>query len=277
MFIRIAVPVMGPWVLAGLRIGLATLTLAVLMRALHHEWPWKEWRALAVLSLLSVAVPFMLFAWAGLHIPAGYSALINTVAVLFGTLASAWFKEDTLTLRKLAGCALGFLGVALIVRLGPVDLDHTTVLAALACVCAAACYGMSAPLMKRATARLQPLSIAAGIHLISVVFILPGAAWSLPQAHFTPGTLAAVAMLGIVTSGLAYWAHLRIIRQVSPVAAMSPVFLVPVFGVTWGHLFLGEALAPGIFVGGALVLAASALVTGFNPFRRVYDETRLPP
>ncbi|MEX1167882.1 MAG: DMT family transporter, partial [Hydrogenophaga sp.] len=224
MFIRIAVPVMGPWVLAGLRIGLGTLTLAVLMRAMDHEWPWKEWRALAVLSLLSVAAPFMLFAWAGLHIPAGYSALINTVAVLFGTLASAWFKEDTLTLRKLAGCALGFLGVALIVRLGPVDLDHTTVLAALACVCAAACYGMSAPLMKRATARMQPLSIAAGIHLIAMLIILPGAAWSLPQAQFTPGTLAAVAMLGIVTSGLAYWAHLRIIRQVSPVAAMSPVF-----------------------------------------------------
>ena len=277
MFIRIAVPVMGPWVLAAGRVGLATLTLAVLMRALRHDWPWQEWRMLAVLSLLSVAVPFMLFAWAGLYLPAGYSALINTMAVLFGTLASAWFKEDTLTRRKLAGCALGFLGVALIVRLGPVALDHTTVMAALACLCAAACYGMSAPLMKRATARLQPLSIAAGIHLISVVFILPGAAWSLPQARFTPGTLAAMAVLGIVTSGLAYWVHLRIIRQVSPVAAMSPVFMVPVFGVTWGHLFLGEALSPGIFVGGALVLAASALVTGFNPLRRMFSANTPPP
>ena len=277
MFIRIAVPVMGPWVLAALRVGLATLTLAVVMRALRHDWPWKEWRILTVISLLSVAVPFMLFAWAGLYLPAGYSALINTMAVLFGTLSSAWFKEDTLTLRKLLGCALGFVGVALIVRLGPVALDHTTVMAALACLFASACYGLATPIMKRATARLQPLSIAAGIHLISTLVILPGAAWTLPQARFTPGTLAAVAVLGIVTSGLAYWVHLRIIRQVSPVAAMSPVFLIPVFGVTWGHLFLGEALSSGIFAGGALVLAASALVTGFNPFRRVYDETRLPP
>lgn len=277
MFIRIAVPVMGPWVLAALRVGLATFTLAVVMRALRHDWPWKEWRILTVISLLSVAVPFMLFAWAGLHLPAGYSALINTMAVLFGTLSSAWFKEDTLTLRKLVGCALGFVGVGLIVRLGPVAIDHTTVMAALACLCAAACYGLATPLMKRATVRLQPLSIAAGIHLISMLLILPGAAWTLPQARFTPGTLDAVAVLGIVTSGLAYWFHLRIIRQVSPVAAMSPVFLIPVFGVTWGHLFLGEALSSGIFAGGALVLAASALVTGFNPFRRVYDETRLPP
>ena len=93
---------------------------------------------------------------------------------------------------------------------------------------------------------------------------------------FTGATLAATAVLGIVTSGLAYWAHLRIIRHVTPVAAMSPAFLIPVFGVTWGHLFLGEALSSGIFAGGALVLLATALVTGFNPLRRWWAATPAP-
>jgi drug/metabolite transporter (DMT)-like permease len=82
--------------------------------------------------------------------------------------------------------------------------------------------------------------------------------------------------MGVVTSGLAYWMYLRIVRHVTPVASMSPIFLIPVFGVTWGHLFLGEALSPGIFVGGALVLVASALVTGFNPLRRWLSETPGP-
>lgn len=277
MFIRMAVPVMGPWVLAAGRVGLAALTLALLMSVLRHAWPWKEWRMLAVMGLLSVAAPFMLYAWAGLYLPAGYSALLNTTAVLFGTLSSAWFKEDTLTARKLLGCLIGFIGVGLIVRLGPVPLDGTTLVAALACVCAAACYGMATPIMKRATARLQPLSIAAGIHVMALLLVLPGAAWQWPQARFTAGTLAAMAVLGIVTSGLAYWAHLRIIRNVTPVAAMSPVFMIPVFGVAWGHLFLGEALSPGIFVGGALVLVASALVTGFNPLRRIFGVTDPAP
>lgn len=277
MFIRMAVPVMGPWVLAAGRVGLAALTLALLMQALRHPWPWKEWRTLAVVGLLSVAAPFMLYAWAGLYLPAGYSALLNTTAVLFGTLSSAWFKEDTLTARKLLGCLIGFIGVGLIVRLGPVPLDGTTLVAALACVCAAACYGLATPVMKRATARMQPLSIAAGIHVMALLLVLPGAAWQWSEARFTPGTLAAMAMLGVVTSGLAYWAHLRIIRSVTPVAAMSPVFMIPVFGVTWGHLFLGEALSPGIFIGGALVLVASALVTGFNPLRRVFGVTDPAP
>lgn len=275
LFLRIASPLLGPQVLAGGRMALATLTLALVMRTLNHRWPWRHWRELLLLGVLSVAVPFLLYAWAALHLPAGYSALLNSTAVLFGTLASAWFKEDTLTARKLLGCLCGFAGVGLIVRLGPVQPDTHTLTAALACVVAAACYGVSTPLMKRATTHMQPLAIAAGIHLASVVLVLPGALWALPAARFTPAALAMMAVLGVITSGLAYWAHLRIIRHVSPVAAMSPAFLIPVFGVTWGHIFLGEAVSPGIFAGGALVLVATALVTGFNPWRRTGVET--PP
>ncbi|MDR7148416.1 drug/metabolite transporter (DMT)-like permease [Hydrogenophaga palleronii] len=268
LFIRIASPVMGPLVLAGCRVALAGATLALIMRGLQQKWPWEHWRELMVLGALSVAVPFLLYAWAALRLPAGYSALLNTTAVVFGTLASAWYKEDTLTVRKLLGCVCGFVGVGLIVRLGPMQPDAATLAAALACVTAAACYGFSTPLMKRATTRMQPLAIAAGIHVAAMVLVLPGALWALPQASFTAEAMGAVVLMGVVTSGLAYWAHVRIIRHVSPVAAMSPVFMIPVFGVTWGHLFLDEALSPGIFFGGALVLLASALVTGFNPLRR---------
>ena len=103
----------------------------------------------------------MLYAWAALRLPAGYSALINTTSVVFGTLASAWMREDTLTAPKLAGCVLGFVGVALIVRLGPLQPDVPTLLAAGAAMLAAASYGVCAPLMKRATRQMEPLAIAA--------------------------------------------------------------------------------------------------------------------
>lgn len=276
LFIRIAVPVMGPWLIAGSRAALATLTLVLIMRALRERWPWSHWRELLVLGTLSVAAPFVLFSWAGLHLPSGYSALLNTTAVIFGALSSAWMKEDTLTRRKLLGCACGLIGVGLIVQLGPVHTNATTVAAALACVAGAACFGCASPLMKRATTRMQPLAIAAGIHLAAMLLLLPGSLWALPQARFTTEAVASVAVMGVFTSGLAYWAHLRIVRHVTPVAALSPIFLIPIFGVTWGHLFLGEVLSPSIFVGGALVLVASALVTGFNPLRRWLPATPLP-
>jgi drug/metabolite transporter (DMT)-like permease len=170
-FIRIASPAMGPWVVAGCRAALASITLILIMRALHERWPWQHWRELLLLGALCVAAPFMLFAWAGLHLPSGYSALLNTTAVLFGTLSSAWMKEDTLTRRKLLGCVLGLVGVGLIVRLGPVRPDATTLMAALACVLGAACFGFATPLMKRATTRMSPLAIAAGIHLAAMLLL----------------------------------------------------------------------------------------------------------
>ncbi|MES2952878.1 MAG: DMT family transporter [Pseudomonadota bacterium] len=277
MLIRIASPLLGPNVLAALRIGMATLTLAALMRAMRSPWPTTHWRELALIGLLSVAAPFLLFAWAALKLPAGYSALLNSTAVVFGIFSSAWFKEDRLTLRKLVGCAFGFAGVALIVGLGPVEPSVAVYLAALACVTASACYGISTPLMKRALSRMQPLQIAAGLHALSFLMLIPGAAWSWPQAQFTPMAVLAVVIMGVVTSGIAYWMHIRILAHVSSVAAMSPTFMIPVFGVIWGHVFLGEQLSTGIFAGGALVLLASALITGFNPWQKWLDvgDTKL--
>lgn len=271
LFIRIASPVFGPQVLALLRVALATMTLAVLMQLMRQRWTWQHWRSLAAIGALSVAAPFLLFAWAGLNLPAGYSALLNSTAVIFGMFASARMGEDRITFKKLLGCACGFAGVALIVSLGPVEPSFKVVMAVLACVLASACYGFSAPLTKRAVGHMQPLQIAAGIHALSLLMLLPGAAYALPEARFAWPALAAVAVMGVVTSGLAYWAHLRIMRHVTPVAAMSPIFMVPVFGVLWGHLFLGEELGHGMLAGGSLVLLASALITGFNPLQRWLD------
>ena len=137
-----------------------------------------------------------------------------------------------MTGRKILGCICGFTGVALIVGLGPVEPSSTVFLAALACVAASACYGVSTPLMKRALGRMEPLQIAAGLHAVALLMLVPGAVWSWPQAQFTPMALLAVAIMGVVTSGIAYWMHIRILAHVSPVAAMSPTFMIPVFGVT---------------------------------------------
>ena len=267
LFIRIASPVLGPQVAAALRIGLATLTLMAIMRATRQPWPWQHWRELTGLGALTVALPFLLYAWAALRLPAGYSSLLNTMVVPFGVLASAWMKEDTLSLRKWLGCLCGVVGVAFIVQLGPVQPTPELVLAALACMGAAACYGVCTPWMKRSTQRISPLAIAAGIHATALVMLVPGAAWGWPQARFTVPALLAVLVMGVVTSGLAYWLNLRVLSQISPVAAMSSAFMIPLFGVAWGHIFLGEALGSGMLWGGALVLLATSLVTGFNPLR----------
>ncbi len=261
LFIRIASPQLGPLVLAGLRIGLATLTLALIMRALKHRWPWQHTREMLWIALTAVAIPFLLFAWAGLHLPSSYSALINTTYVIFGCLFAAWLKVDTLTLRKVLGCVIGLFAVSLVVQLGPMQLSPVVLLACGAALIASMGYGLAVPLTKRALGHIEPLPVAAMTHLWSMVLLAPLAVYGAPQAQWSVGALMATAVMGIVTSGLAFWLHLRVMRQISSSAAMTPAFMIPVFGVLWGHLFLGEPLSGGMLAGAALALVAIALIS----------------
>lgn len=266
LFIRIASPALGPLVLAGLRIGLATLTLALIMRALKHRWPWQHGRELLWISLTAVAVPFLLFAWAGLHLPSSYSALINTSYVMFGCLFAAWMKVDTLTFRKIAGCLVGMAGIGMIVQLGPIALSPMVLLACLAALLASVCYGIAVPLTKRALSRIEPLPVAAMTHLWSMLLIAPLALYGAPQAKWSTTALLATAVMGIVTSGMAFWLHLRVMRHISSTAAMTPAFMIPIFGVLWGHLFLNEPLSSGMLAGAALALIAIALISDLRLF-----------
>jgi drug/metabolite transporter (DMT)-like permease len=134
-------------------------------------------------------------------------------------------------------------------------------LACAACLLAAACYGLATPLTKRALTQLEPLPVATFTHLGSFVLLLPLALPALPQANFTVQALSIVALLGIVTSGLAYWWCLRIMRHISSAAALTPAFMIPVFGVLWGHLFLGEPVSVSMLAGAALALIAVALIS----------------
>ena len=268
MLTRLAVPTLGPNLVAGLRMAMATLVLGTIMRVVRQPWPWAQWREMFLLGALAVAGPHFFYSWSALELPAAYGSLLSVTAVLFGAFISAYMKEETLTPVKLAGCLLGFGGAALVVQLGPVNPTPLLVLSALGCVVGAALSGMSTPFLKRATTRLEPLAITAGMHATGALLLLPGALYDLPRAHFTLPALAGVVLMGTTTSGMAYWMYMRIMRHVPPVAALSSTFLVTGFGVLFSIIFLGEATGPGLYAGGALIVLASMMVMGFNPFRR---------
>jgi drug/metabolite transporter (DMT)-like permease len=267
MLTRIAAPALGPNLAAGLRMAMATAMLSLIMWKLKTPWPLAHWRELFLLGLLAVAGPHVLYARSSLALPAGYGALLTVTSVLFGAFASAWLKEESLSGPKLLGCLLGFAGAALVVRLGPVEPSHTLVVAALTCMAGAAISGTSTPFLKKAIARMEPLQITAGMHAAAVLLMLPGAVHDLPDAHFTLRAVAAVSLMGILTSGLAYWMYMRIMRHVPPMAALSSTFLSTGFGVLWAVLLLDEPTSMAMAAGGALILLACLLVMGLNPLR----------
>jgi drug/metabolite transporter (DMT)-like permease len=98
-------------------------------------------------------------------------------------------------------------------------------------------------------------------HLCSLLLLAPLSVYGAPQAKWSITALLATAVMGIVTCGIAFWLHLRVMRHISSTAAMTPAFMIPVFGVLWGHLFLGEPLSSGMLTGAAMALVAIALIS----------------
>jgi len=270
VLLRIASPTLGPWGLAGLRCMLATAVLVLIMRATGASWPKRAtWPGLAFVGLLTLVCPYVLFPLAALVLPAGYSSVLNTTAPLFGMLGAAAMGDEQLTLTRLLGCALGFFGVVLLVQLGPVTMSTGVVLGALACTMAAATYGIGAILMKRATRKHEALPVATAAHVAATVMLLIPTVLAVPRIQFTWPAVLSLLVLGTLTSGFMYWVSLRLMREVPASTATAAAFLIPFFGLTWGHLFLAEPVTPGMLPGCVLVLVATLMVTGFNPLRRV--------
>jgi drug/metabolite transporter (DMT)-like permease len=270
---RVAAPDLGPNVTAFARMLLATATLTVIMRAVRQPWPWQHWRELMLLGVLAVVGPHLLYAWAALNLPAGYGALLSVTSVMFGAFASAFMKQEVLTPAKITGCLAGMVGAALVVKLGPVEPSATLVTAAFLCMGGAAFTGVSTPFLKRATTHMEPLAITAGMHLAALALLAPGALHDLPGAHFTTHAVGAVVVLGVVTSGMAYWLYMRVVRHVPPMAALTSTFMSTGFGMLWAVLLLGEPVGMAMLAGGFLILLASLLVSGLNPFKLFFAQT----
>jgi drug/metabolite transporter (DMT)-like permease len=75
--------------------------------------------------------------------------------------------------------------------------------------------------------------------------------------------------LAVLCTAVAYVLYFRLIAHVGPATAISVTFLIPVFAVLWGGLFLHEHLTPAMVGGCAVVLLGTSLTTGFWRPRRL--------
>ena len=116
---------------------------------------------------------------------------------------------------------------------------------------------------------MEPLAITAGMHGAGVLLMIPGAISDWPKATFTWPAIGAIAVMGIATSGIAYWMYMRILRHVTPLAALSSTFMTTGFGVIWAYLVLNEQFGAAFYLGGALIHLACLLVAGINPLKRI--------
>jgi len=269
LFQRITVPVVGAPFTAAMRLALAAVMLVVLLRVLGKSLNLRaQWRAWLLLGTINSAVPFLCFALAARHLPAGYLAVINATVPLL-TVLFVWLAlRSRPSASKLVGVVVGLVGVAVLARYGSVALTPATLGAFALALTAAALYAFCALYIRRRHADSDPLVLAGASQLGAAFVLAPLGVWYLPAVMPDMSVILSLLMLGLVCTGLAYALYFRLLSDIGSEKAVSNTFLVPVFAQIWGALFLQEHLTVAGAVGFALVLLAVGLVLEVVPWRR---------
>jgi drug/metabolite transporter (DMT)-like permease len=270
LFLRIGVPVFGPGVLIELRVGLAALFLWLVSRLLgRRPLLVQHWRHFLIIGLLNSALPFLLFAYAAQTLTASLLSILNSSAPIFGAIIVALWLRQPVSRSTALGLLLGMVGVATLVAGSSMVHGDGWGLALAAALAAPFCYGLASVYTKQSSLAVDPTDNAHGSMWAAAILVLPFA-FFLPLRQ-SPASVdwMAVSALAIVCTGAAYLMFFRLIQDVGPMRALSVTFLIPVFGVLWGALFLGEAVGWSQLFGGALVLSGTALANGVIKLERL--------
>ncbi|HET7477998.1 MAG TPA: DMT family transporter [Rubrobacteraceae bacterium] len=270
LFIRVAVPALGPFALMEGRTALAAAVLllcAVVVGRLPKLRAY--WRQFLILGAVNSAAPFTLIAFAQLELTASLAAILNSMTVLFTALVAAFWTGEPLTTSKLAGVLIGVAGVAVLVGWDPVALSGTVIISIAAMLVASFFYAVGSTYAKKTFAGRPPLEMAIGQQGGAALVLIVPALTTLPPVPLpggAPSWTVALCLLGlaVLSTAVAYLLYFRLLTNVGPTSTVTVTFLVPVFGLLFGVGLLGEPFGFGTLAGLAIILVSVALVTDFR-------------
>ena len=263
LFMRIGAPEMGPLGLIAIRTLVAGLfLLPFLFWTSSHRGVRRHLPVIALVGVIGSAMPFALIAFATLTVTAGYASILNATTPMFGALVAWIWLGDRLRPSGIIGLLIGFAGVFVLVwgrGMMPTLELGTAVAAALT---ATLLYAVAATMTKRYLAEVHPLSLATLSQLFAAASLLPLALLAAPEQMPSAKAWWSVVLLGIASTGIAYVIYFRLISQVGPTKTLTVTYLIPVFGLFWGWLFLGEQISLSMVAGCVLILLGVGLTTG---------------
>jgi drug/metabolite transporter (DMT)-like permease len=261
VFIRVAVPPLGPVALTAIRVLVAGVLLA--LYAAHvgaAVRAGERWKLYAIVGFFNSAGPFTLVALSQTVLTASWAVVLVATTPLQTALVAALILGERFTLRKGLGLVLGIAGVALLVGWRGAA-DTIPPFWAIACALGAGTlYSFAAVATKKLGGGVPPVAMGAGTMLAAAVMLWPLVALVPPTAMPSPAALASTLVLAAGSTAAALVLYFGLIRSVGPVKTMTVNFLSPLFGVTGSMVLLGERLTWPLVAGGALILGGLALV-----------------
>ena len=252
MFIKISADDFGPILLVNLRLLLAgALFLPFLLQKKYLAYFKSHFSGILILGIFSNAFPFTMFSYASLGATSNMLGILNgTTAFMTMVVAYFWLKES-ITPKQIFGIILGFLGILVLVN--PVNGSATLGASGFALV-GALSYSFSGVYIQKYQLNANKFVLIGWAMLFGGLFLTPLSFFNLPDQMPDNNAIAALLWLGIVSTGIAYLGYIRLIEQIGAVRTSTVTYLLPVFSIIWGSIFLQEKITWIIFGGFIFVM-----------------------
>ncbi|MDB4243474.1 DMT family transporter [Gammaproteobacteria bacterium] len=252
MFIKISADDFGPILLVNLRLLLAgALFLPFLLRKKYLAYFKSHFSGILILGIFSNAFPFTMFSYASLGATSNMLGILNgTTAFMTMVVAYFWLKES-ITPKQIFGIILGFLGILVLVN--PANGSATLGASGFALI-GALSYSFSGVYIQKYQLNANKFVLIGWAMLFGGLFLIPLSFFNLPDQMPDNNAIAALLWLGIVSTGIAYLGYIRLIEQIGAVRTSTVTYLLPVFSIIWGSIFLQEKITWIIFGGFIFVM-----------------------
>ena len=266
-FAEIALESLPPLTIVTLRVGLAAITLWLVVLALKLPIPNSTpiWIAFLTMGLLNNVLPFSLIVWGQSQISSGLAAILNATAPLFGVIvAGILLRDESATPLKIMGVVVGFAGVIVMMDLS--SIATSSLLAQLAILAAALSYACASVYGRRFKATgLNPILVAAGQVTGSTLLLLPIALWvdgNDPYANVPAQVWAAIISLAVFSTAAAYILYFKLLASAGATNILLVTLLVPVSAILLGWLFLKESLQTPHVIGMVMIALGLSAIDG---------------
>jgi drug/metabolite transporter (DMT)-like permease len=275
LFIKIGVGSIPPLTLIAGRLTLGALFLLSVVALARQEPPRSRrmYGHLLVMAFVNIVIPFVLITYGEQTIDSALASILNaTVPLTVIVLAPLFLPDERVTVPRIAGLAVGFAGVILLVAPDLVNLGDADLRGELMMLGSSISYGVGNVYSRRNVHGLRPMIPALFQVGFAALFVVPAALLvdrPFTDVHPTPEAIFAVVWLGILGSGVAYLAYFTVLRAWGATRTSMVAYLLPVVGIVLGAVVLAEPITLNRIAGTALVIAGIALVNSGPALRRM--------
>jgi drug/metabolite transporter (DMT)-like permease len=257
LFMRVAAADFGAFPLVEVRLGLGALVLMPFLWRARALFTPALWLRIAGIAAVNSVIPFALFAWGAERAPAGIGAITNAMTVMFTAFVAYLFYGERIGARRVIGLVAGFVGV--IVLASGKTAGGGVWQAALAGTTASLMYGFGINLVRHHLSGYPAAAVAAANLATGTVLLAPFAIYNWPAHPIATGSWLSAVLLGVLCTGIAFVFYYRLIARIGAPRTATVTYLIPLFGVVWAWLILGEPLTLTMALAGALILGGVGL------------------